>query len=152
MYPRQSLTPRCSAKPTRHPAHPDVDPHAVFKRQLPLRLKMMPVRHTGGGGRKRRKHRHRKLPCKCYPKWVKLHWYSTWMQILMLTCPILIQMSSVAPPERAKYLPTIPHIDMITTMLIKTITLKMILMVTFSIRRGKHRFFNYFYTPQFVNF
>ena len=49
MYPRQSLTPRCSAKPARHPAHPDVDPHAVFKTQLALRLKMIPVRHTGGG-------------------------------------------------------------------------------------------------------
>ena len=42
MYPRQSLTPRCSAKPTRHPAHPDVDPHAVFKTQLALRLKKTP--------------------------------------------------------------------------------------------------------------
>ena len=40
MYPRQSSTPRCSAKPTRHPAHPDVDPHAVSKRQLALRLSM----------------------------------------------------------------------------------------------------------------
>ena len=26
MYPRQSLTPRCSAKPAREPAHPDVTP------------------------------------------------------------------------------------------------------------------------------
>ena len=42
MYPRQSLTPRCSAKPARHPAHPDVDPHAVFKTQLALRLKKTP--------------------------------------------------------------------------------------------------------------
>ena len=40
MYPRQSLTPRCSAKPARHSAHPDVDPHAVSKRQLALRLSM----------------------------------------------------------------------------------------------------------------
>ena len=61
MSPRQRLTPRCSAKPARHPAHPDVDPHAVFKRQLPLRLKMMPVRHTGRGGRKHRKHKHRMM-------------------------------------------------------------------------------------------
>ena len=38
MQPRQRLPPRCSAKPTRHPAHPDVDPHAVSKRQLALRL------------------------------------------------------------------------------------------------------------------
>ena len=38
MYPRQRLSSRCSAKPTRHPAHPDVDPHAVFKTQLALRL------------------------------------------------------------------------------------------------------------------
>ena len=38
MSPRQRLTPRCSAKPARHPAHPDVDPHAVFKRQLALML------------------------------------------------------------------------------------------------------------------
>ena len=38
MYPRQSLTPRCYAKPTRHPAHPDVHPHAVSKRQLTLRF------------------------------------------------------------------------------------------------------------------
>ena len=76
MYPRQSLTPRCSAKPARHPAHPDVDPHAVFKRQLPLRLKMTMMTmvfnrkgnycaffnsFTGGGGRKRRKHKHRMM-------------------------------------------------------------------------------------------
>ena len=47
MYPRQSLTPRCSAKPTRHPAHPDVDPHAVFETQLALRLELTPVHHTG---------------------------------------------------------------------------------------------------------
>ena len=39
MYPRQRLSPRCSAKPARHPTHPDVDPHAVWKKQLPLRLK-----------------------------------------------------------------------------------------------------------------
>ena len=38
MSPRQRLTPRCSAKPTRHPAHPDVHPHAVSKRQLTLRF------------------------------------------------------------------------------------------------------------------
>ena len=57
MTPRQSLAPRCCAKPTRHPAHGDVDPHAVFKTQLSLRLKMIPVRHTGGGRRKRRNHR-----------------------------------------------------------------------------------------------
>ena len=42
MYPRQRLTPRCSAKSARHPAHPDVDPHAVFKTQLALRLKKTP--------------------------------------------------------------------------------------------------------------
>ena len=43
MYPRQSLTPRCSAKPARHPAHPDVDPHALSRGQLPLMLMTMTI-------------------------------------------------------------------------------------------------------------
>ena len=41
MSPRQRLTPRCSAKPTRHPAHLYVYHTAVSKKQLALRLTMM---------------------------------------------------------------------------------------------------------------
>ena len=78
MYPRQSLTPRCSAKPTRHPAHPDVDPHAVFKRQLSLRRKVM------------------KMMMMMTMMMMKI------MQILMPTMQILMQMYTFAAPGRAQ--------------------------------------------------
>ena len=134
MSPRQRLTPRCSAKPARHPAHPDVDPHAVFKRQLPLRLKMMPVRHTGRGGRK-----HRVL------SQVSLSSLDANFDAVTpnFDVNVLLFTSREGPNQ-----PTTPHIDILMTILIKMLTIKMI-----SQSEGKNQWsFNCFYRPWLINF